>query len=147
MGNDQQTTTTELFRRLKTRNLTSFIIRNKKHFVDGEFTRHLAALLAEKKLIRAKVIEQAGIESSYGQSIFRGTRRPSRDKVLQLAIGFPLTIEETQRTLLLAKKRELHPKIERDAVIIFALNNKNTYADVQLLLEDMKLPLLGDEPD
>lgn len=40
------------------------------------------------------VIKDAGLDTTYGYQIFDGRKKPRRDKLLQLAFGFPLTIED-----------------------------------------------------
>jgi hypothetical protein len=51
--------------------------------------------------------------------------------------------EKTQELLDISQKRRLHPKIMRDAVIIYALNRRLSIDDVQLTLQELLLPILG----
>lgn len=106
----------------------------------SEYIRELAATREEKP---EQVLRRAGIEKSFGHRLFSGTRKPSRDTVLQLAFGFELTPDETQQLLKISRAAALHPKIKRDAVIAFCLNRKFGLAQAQLALEDAGLPLLG----
>ena len=59
----------------------------------------LADLLERKQLTRAAVIRAAGLARTYGYQLFDGTYTPTRDKLIQLAFGFQLTVEETQALL------------------------------------------------
>lgn len=63
---------------------------------------HLDALLDQKETSKAEVIYRARLDTVYGYQIFNGTRKPSRDKLLQLAFGFPLTYKETLTLLRIA---------------------------------------------
>jgi hypothetical protein len=50
---------------------------------------------------------------------------------------------QTQEMLKIARKSQLYPRIKRDAAIIYCLYNNKSLTDVQILLQDLKLPLLG----
>jgi len=92
-----------------------------------------------------RIINRADIESSYGHQIFKGSRMPSRDKVIQLAFGFGFGLEETQTLLQVAQYSPLYPKIKRDAVLIFCLGHKRGMIETQALLHELGLKLLGGE--
>ena len=51
---------------------------------------YLQQLLDEKGLERSKVVREAGLNDTFGYQIFKGTRKASRDKVLQLAFAMQL---------------------------------------------------------
>ena len=96
---------------------------------------HLDALLDQKDTSRAKVIYRAGLDTVYGYQIFNGTRKPSRDKLLQLAFGFPLTYKETLTLLRIAGVGSLYVRRRRDSIIIFALNKGFSLEQLNALLE------------
>ena len=70
------------------------------------FSEYLSALSEEKGMSKAEVIHQSGIPRTYAYQLYQGTRRPSRDKVLILAIVLGCTIEECDRLLTLAAQEE-----------------------------------------
>jgi hypothetical protein len=70
-------------------------------------------------------------------------RNPSRDTVLQLAFGFEMDTDETQQLLKIAGVTALHPRVKRDAVIAYCLHNRKSVMEVQRLLFDNNLPLMG----
>ena len=108
-----------------------------------KFPDYIARLADERGLKREAVISAAGIERTFGYRLFSGARNPSRDTVLQLAFGFGLTTDETQQLCKVAEKSPLHPKVKRDAVIAYAVHNGCSLMDVQQLLFENGLPLLG----
>ena len=65
----------------------------------------------------------------------KGTRKPSRDKILRLAIGAGLTLRETTRSLELSEMAPLYPKSRRDIIITVAINQKANVIDTNLLLD------------
>lgn len=137
--------TSTLLRRLfKTKSLSSYVKRNEASMVTESFSEYLKGLLSEKDMVAEQVINRSGIERTYGHQLFNGTRKPSRDKVLQIAVGFGLNYEETQKLLKIADKSVLYPKVKRDAAVIFALKNGYTILQLQQLLFDEKLTLLGE---
>jgi len=89
------------------------------------------------------IIKQSMIERTYGHQLFNGTRNPSRDKVVQLAFGFGLDVEGTQKLLVASQKSPLYPKIMRDAAILYCINHKKDILETQDLLQDLCLSLLG----
>lgn len=137
--------TSTLLRRLfKTGSLSSYVKRNEASMVNESFSDYLQEMLSEKGVVAEQVINSSGIERTYGHQLFNGTRKPSRDKVLQLAVGFGLSYDETQKLLKMADKSVLYPKVKRDAAVIFALKNGYTILQLQQLLFDEKLTLLGE---
>ena len=62
------------------------------------------------------------LNETFGYQIFKGTRHPSRDKVLQIAFAMALSLRETNRALRAAGTNELNAKCRRDAIIIFCLD-------------------------
>lgn len=92
-----------------------------------------------------QVIKQAGIERTYGHQLFNGTRKPSRDKVIQLAFGFRLGLDETQSLLRIAQKSTLYPKIKRDAAIVYCIAHRMDFFETQSVLHSLGITLLGGE--
>lgn len=104
---------------------------------------YLGELCRAKNEPPEKVINRAGIERSFGHHLFRGSRKPSRDTVLQLAIGLELSPVEAQQLLKVARMSPLHPKVKRDAVIAHCLYHGTGFVRTQQLLMEQELPLLG----
>ena len=107
------------------------------------FPEHLARLCGEREVARERVIQRAGIERSYGHQLFNGTRRPSRDKVIQLALGLQLNLKETQDLLKVARQGQLVPQVKRDAAILYCIIHNLDISQVQSLLENFNMHTLG----
>ena len=107
------------------------------------FADYIVQLSEERGLKHEAVIAQAGLERSFGYRLFNGTRKPSRDTVLQLAFGLGLDCDAAQQLLKVAGASALHPKVKRDAVIAYCLHNRRKLMDAQELLYEYGLPLLG----
>ena len=80
-----------------------------------------------------------------------GKKHPSRDILLKLAFGFPLTVNETNHLLYYGNVGSLYPRFKRDAYIMFALHQKYTviqtneylYAHNERTLSIWKRPVLS----
>ena len=58
----------------------------------------------------------SNIQKNYGYQIFDGSKTPSRDKVIALALAMQLTLDEANRLLHLSNNGILYPKIKRDSI-------------------------------
>ena len=137
-------TDTLMKRVLKTRQLDRFINQNETHLEEITLVDYLKKLCEERKVTASKVIGKAQIERGYGYQIFRGIRNPSRDKLLQLAFGFHLTVEEAGKLLLIAGKSPIYPRLKREAVIAWCLKEQLSLRETQEYLGEYGLSLLGE---
>ena len=138
------TTNTLLNRIINGRDLSKVIERNEEAFEELPASEHLKRLCKERNMIPEQVIKRAQIDRSYGHQIFNGTRIPSRDKLIQLAFGFELSLDERQKLLKTTGKSMLYAKIKRDAACIYGISHKLGVMEVQELLASMDIPLLGE---
>ena len=134
--------TKELWTRLfSAPSMDGFFFNNEAELPD--FSAYINYLCEEKQKRPADVLRDSNIDISYGYRLFSGERKPSRDKILQLAFGLGLNVDETQYLLKLGRGTALHPKVKRDAAIAFCLTKKMTLVDAQMILQDNDLPLIG----
>lgn len=138
------TTNTLLKRIVNSRDFREVLSKNENAFQEISVSEYLKKLCEERGLIPEQVIKKAQIDRTYGHQIFNGTRIPSRDKLIRLAFGFELSLEETQNLLKAAERSLLYPKIKRDAAIIFGITHKMSVMEVQYLLASIDVPLLGE---
>ena len=130
----------QLFR---THDLPAFFRQNQRAMEVPALTEYLRQLCEARGLVPERVIRAASIDRTYGHQIFNGTRRPSRDKVLQLAFGLGAEVEETQRLLRLADRSPLYPKLRRDAAILHCLHERKSLLETQELLQALGMTILG----
>ena len=113
-------------------------------FEELSVSEYLRRLCEEQGIVPEQVIKKSQIDRTYGHQIFNGTRIPSRDKLIQLAFGFGLSLDETQKLLKSAGKSVLYPKFKRDAAIIFGISHHMDMMEMQYLLTSIEAPLLGE---
>ena len=109
--------------------------KHKDHIVDLPLSEYLNRLRKEKKLKRSEVVVRTGLDRGYVYEIFAGKKKPSRDKLITIAFGMKLSEEETQEMLRLSGHRELWPKDERDALLLFAIQRGMSLDEVHTELE------------
>jgi hypothetical protein len=140
----KESRTSTLLRRLfNAQDLETFMDCHASELDLPPFHTYITQLCETTGQVPEQVIKRAGIERTYGHQLFNGTRKPSRDKVLQLAFGFQLTLECTHRLLQIAQKSPLYPKIKRDAAILFCIQHRKDVIETQCVLESLGLTLLG----
>lgn len=107
------------------------------------FSDYISGLCKARGETPERIIQRGQLGRSMGHHLFRGTRKPSRDTVLQLAFGFELTTEGAQELLKIAHMSPLHPKVKRDAVIVLCLFHGMNIIDTNNILYENVLPVLG----
>lgn len=137
-------TGTLLRRIVRGRDFNEVLNSDSQVFEERSVSEYLKSLCKERGLVPEQVIKKAQIDRTYGHQIFNGTRIPSRDKLIQLAFGFELSLDETQKLLKIAGKSMLYAKVKRDAACIFGISHKKSIMDVQDLLHSLNLPILGE---
>lgn len=140
-------TTTLLQRLFKTPNLNCFLEENKDCMQLPPFHIYLSEWCRKEGYVPEQVIRKTTIERTYGHQIFNGSRKPSRDKVIQLAFGLGLDVTDTQKLLKVAQKSMLYPKFKRDAVILYCIQHHFSDMEAQTILQELNLTLLGGQRD
>jgi hypothetical protein len=128
---------------LNTRDVVRFIEKNAHEMETISFHEYISNLCQTTGKVPEQVIKHAMIERTFGHQLFNGRRKPSRDKVIQLAFGLELDLEGTQQLLQIAQKSPLYPKIKRDAAIIHCIVNHKDILETQSVLQSLGLTLLG----
>lgn len=135
--------TDDLIKQLK--NTTSFervMERCESEFIEADCASYLNELMQRYGVSKKELIIRANLERGYAYQIIRGERAPSRDRLIQLAIGVGATLDETQILLKRGGKNELYPRVKRDAALIFCIEKRYSIIDTQLFLSERNLPLL-----
>jgi hypothetical protein len=99
------------------------------------FKDYFWSLPSVRKFTDTELINLSNVEKSYYYQIRKGTRTPSRDKVLSLSIGAGLSVKETNRALELNGSAPLYPKNRRDIIITVGINQHASLIDINILLD------------
>lgn len=140
----QPKTTEQLRHEIKAAtDIRDFIKNNKKDLVLPLLTEYLNQLLSDKGLSKADVVRGSQLSRAYVYQIFSGEKSPSRDKVIALAFGLGLSEDEAQTLLKISGNMGLYARKRRDTVILFALQRGKPIDEVNNLLFEQRLGLLG----
>lgn len=141
---DKKSTTT-LFNMLSsTKDIDTFLDNYDSELEPIEFTVYLNQLASERACSIPDIIKKGYINESYCYQLFNGTRKPSRDKIIQLGFALGLNLYEVNKLLKAGGKSELYCREKRDAIIIYGINNKLALIDVEEIIYDKELPSLTD---
>jgi transcriptional regulator with XRE-family HTH domain len=124
-------------------NIRQWLANHKGDMIDETLTDHLNGLLIQKGISVSDVVKCSGLDKSYVFQIFNGIKKnPSRDKLIAIAFGLHLSIDETQKTLKIAGYKELYPKQKRDVVIFLSIKNHKTVFEADDELDELGLKTL-----
>jgi len=116
-----------------------FISENQEELQLKSVSDYLYELLIKYNLEKCDVAKKSDFAGNYAYQIFNGVKSASRDKLVQIALGFPLTLEETQYLLKLGGHSELYVRNSRDAFLMFAIEKQYSIQQVnELLYENNK---------
>lgn len=142
---DSSRTSTLLRKLINAADIGQFMECNSDALEIPPFHEYITSVCKKAGMIPEQAIKHAGIDRTYGHQLFNGTRKPSRDKVIQLAFGMGMDLDETQKLLQIAQKSPLYPKIKRDAAILFCINQHKDLFETQGILQSLGISLLGEE--
>lgn len=105
----------------KATNLEEFIKANEDSLKAQTVPDFLNEMMIKYDVEKSDVVKRSGLSGTYAYQIFDGRKSAGREKLIQLAFGFPLNYEETQRLLRLGGHNELYVKKKREAFVMYAL--------------------------
>lgn len=136
-------TTVELLHEITTSStITTFLKNNSVEMVLPSLSDYLNQLLQKKKLSKAYLAKNSGLDKHYVYHILAGLKNPSRVKVLAIALTLQLTLDETQRILKYASANELYIRDKWDSIIIYALNHELSVLETNELLDEFHIEIL-----
>ncbi len=121
----------------------SFYNENKEYMVSDSLSELLARLLEQKGLKKSAVIKKAELAEVYAYQIFSGLRIPERKKLLCLALGMGLDLQEVQTLLKCAGYSPLYVKLPFDSIVLYAVCKGLSVVETNELLYEYGLDTLG----
>ncbi len=139
-----------ILKNTKPEELSGYLEENGDSLISSErpFSDYFRACLRAKGLQQQEVFINADISESYGYKLISGEKRTrQRDMLLRLCIGARLSLEETQRALMIYGFSPLYPRLPRDAALTVAINSgARDLSEVNELLRSNGMePLRGTE--
>ncbi|MBQ7089490.1 MAG: XRE family transcriptional regulator [Clostridia bacterium] len=121
----------------------TFYCENKDYMITESLSELLNRLMIEKGLKKATVIRASELSEVYGYQIFSGLRIPERKKLLCLAVGMRLNIDEVQTLLQSAGYSPLYVKIPFDSMVLFGICKGFSVMEINELLFEYGQEILG----
>lgn len=122
----------------KSGSIDSYLKENVDFLLDCTLKEYLGALIQNKKLTVAQISRDADLSDRYCYQFLSPSnpRNPSREVLLCLCIGMHMNLDETQTALKIAKYAPLYPKDERDSIILFGIEKKQSLVEINTALYD-----------
>lgn len=116
---------------------------NEDSIVSMSLSELLDTFLKMHGMKKSEAIRKSELSEDYAYQIFSGLRVPERKKLLSLAIGMQLNLEEMQTLLKTAGYAQLYVKNVFDCILIYGICKKLSVADINFLLFDYGMETLG----
>ncbi|MCR5429352.1 MAG: hypothetical protein K6F16_10190 [Lachnospiraceae bacterium] len=123
-------------------NIEHFIRRNESEMDKMTVQDYLIEMLKKYEEKQKDVIKRSFIPAGYAYQIFEGRKNASRDKLLRIALAFPLSLSETNKLIRLGGYGELYVRNKRDVLIMYGIEKKLGVGDTNELLYKNKADLL-----
>ena len=121
----------------------TFYNENKDYMVKENLSSLLDNLIKKHGLKKSQIIRAAEMSEVYAYQIFSGLRIPERKKLLCLAIGMSLNLDEVQNLLKCAGYSNLYVKIPADSIIIYGICKNFSVVQINELLFEYGFETLG----
>ena len=132
--------TNDLYQELNSvSHIDKYLKDNDEFLIDSTLSDYLCDKLEQKNISKSSVIKNADINEIYGYQLLSGKRSPSRNKLISICIGAGFNLEETNETLRVAEFSPLFPKLKRDSIIIFGIQNNQPIRIINETLFDHQL--------
>ncbi len=128
--------TDELLNELKQKNIDiqEYINNNENSFIEINLKTMWEELFKKCGKTKSDIINNADISYIYFYEIMQGKKVPTKDKIIRLILAMELSLEDCQTALKYCNHSQLYPRIKRDSLLIYAIENKlNLYDTYELL--------------
>lgn len=130
-------TTNELLKSLSAENcsLDNYFSDNDDSFVNEDIKEFWGNIISKNARSKSSIINKADFSYCYFYDIINGRKMPTKDKVIRLALAMKMNLDECQKALKLSGRSALYPRLRRDSILIYAIENQLTIFRCDELLE------------
>lgn len=115
-----------------------------RNMYTDSFEKHLQQIINRKGMKNSEVYAAANISKQYFSKLMKGQVKPSKEKVLSLAIGLKLNLDETVDFLKIAGYA-LSPISQTDVIVEYFIQQKDySVMKIDIVLFDYGLPPLSE---
>lgn len=112
--------------------------------IDESFLEEFAKLIDATGMSGDKIAERCSVSKTYinrirneGLKAEKKEMDPNRKTIIKICLAIEASLEETNRILKLAGKRELYPRIEEESIIIWGLKHGESGKKLELIRESL----------
>ncbi len=120
-----------------------FFNENSDSIVKKKLCENLKELLKKYNIKKSVAVKNSEINEIYAYQIFAGSRLPDRSKLLCIAIGMNLPLEEVQLLLRSSGYAPLYIKDPFDCIIAFGIHKNHKLIQINSLLYEYGFNTLG----
>lgn len=115
-------------------NIEKYLKSNPDSFVFNSINEFWEDAISRSGLSKSNIINKADFSYCYFYDVINGRKIPGKDKIIRLILTMHLDVDDCQEALRLSGRSSLYPRIKRDSIIIYAINNRmSVYQTSELL--------------
>lgn len=114
--------------------LDRYLPTHKNIFINEDISSFWNRIINNKNFSKSNIINKADFCYCYFYEVINGRKKPTKDKVVRLALAMEMTFDECQQALRISGRSFLHPKNRRDSIIIYAIEREMTVLQCNNLL-------------
>lgn len=94
-----------------------------------DLREYLDEAMNKANITRAELIQKLNVDRIYGYQLLNGTRKPSRNHLIQIGLLLRFDIDEMQRLLKIGEKKALYVRDLFDAKVFYAFKHKMSFKE------------------
>lgn len=114
--------------------IDDYLEENREEMIVLEAKAFWEGAIARSGMSKCNIINKADFNYCYFYDIVNGRKIASRDKIIRLMLSMRLTTEDCQKALRISSRSALYPKVQRDALLIYGIENRLTVDQVNQML-------------
>lgn len=114
--------------------LEQYFENNRTAFLQQDIHAFWERMIEKTGCSKSNIINRSDFSYCYFYDVINGRKIPSRDKIVRLALAMGLSMEDCQVALTISGKSRLYPRVRRDCILIYALENRLSFFQLSELL-------------
>lgn len=115
-------------------NIENYLNSNPDSFVLHSINEFWEDAISRSCMSKSNIINKADFSYCYFYDVINGRKIPGKDKIIRLILTMKLDVDDCQEALRLSGRSALYPRIKRDSIILYAINNSMTVYETSELL-------------
>lgn len=115
-------------------NIEKYLSNNPDSFVYHSINEFWENAIKRSCMSKSNIINKADFSYCYFYDVINGRKIPGKDKIIRLILTMKLDVDDCQEALRLSGRSALYPRIKRDSIILYAINNSMTVYETSELL-------------